>query len=72
MNSRGECIQRVVNILNFLNLYGPSCNGKPSCRITPSSTMILNNCGGKAASYFHVDYVCAKGSKNKIKFFCRS
>ena len=69
LKSSGECIQRAASIVNFLNLYGPTCNGKPSCRITPSSTMTLNNCGAKAASYFHVDYVCSKGLENKLKFF---
>ena len=45
-----------------LNSFTGTCNGKTSCRILPSR-LNLADCGGLAASYLHVDYVCAL-SKN--------
>jgi hypothetical protein len=57
-SSPGECVQRVVSGINYIASYGTTCNGKPNCRIIPSR-LTLNECAAKAASYLHIDYVCA-------------
>lgn len=57
--SAGECIQRVVNNINYITLYSGSCNGKPNCRIL-ASRLVLNECGLRNSSYLHVKYVCAQ------------
>lgn len=45
-----------------MNLFSSTCNGKASCRIL-ASRLILAECGGAAANYLHIDYVCAKGNE---------
>ena len=56
--NNNECIQRNNGILVVINSFSGSCNGKTSCRILPSR-LNLADCGGQAASYFHIEYVCA-------------
>ena len=57
-NSVGECVQRIVNNINYISLYSGSCNGKANCRIIPSR-LTLNDCGARANSYLHIKYFCA-------------
>ena len=48
----------------IINSFAASCNGKTSCRILPSR-LNLANCGGLAANYLHVDYVCAQSNSSE-------
>ena len=47
-----------------MNSFTANCNGKTTCRILPSR-LNLADCGGLAASYLHVDYVCASSKVNE-------
>ena len=63
--NNNECIQRNNGILIVINSFTASCNGKTSCRILPSRLNLVD-CGGQAASYLHIDYVCALSKISKL------
>ena len=48
-------------MLQVIDSFNDNCNGKSNCRIVPSY-LNLADCGGLAASYLHVDYVCSKSN----------
>ena len=60
--NNNECIQRNNGI--YLGTFSSTCNGKTTCRILPTR-LNLADCGGQAASYLHIEYICATSKRFK-------